>query len=288
MHRNQIAQYLLSSLAFAIAVIAYDSSLNFRPDNVTLNGLYHWVGSYYNGTTRVEITPFSGFAAKEKEQHDGAWCPNLQGKSFNTTFATLLALTEPSKYNAPNIPVNAFFTLWDYDYDFSVEDYDALFEFPWEWGLFSSSPVYEYYALEETKTRSYFNITLEKTDSAPYNLSATISEYGTLDLLDGKSLDFNMTACNSSREVTWTSILISDYWWSQMASNISYPDPSLDIQFDSRNANLTLDGYISARSPNLYGADTKIEAKIKLDSDLGKDHWVWSWQEQWIEQQGIP
>lgn len=49
-----------------------------------------------------------------------------------------------------------------------------------------------------------------------------------------------------------------------MASNISYPDPSLDIQFDSRNANLTLDGYISARSPNLYGADTKIEAKIKV------------------------
>jgi type 1 fimbria pilin len=49
-----------------------------------------------------------------------------------------------------------------------------------------------------------------------------------------------------------------------MGSNISYPDPSLSIQFDSRSANLTLDGYISARSPNLYGADTKIEAKIKV------------------------
>jgi hypothetical protein len=125
--------------------------------------------------------------------------------------------------------------------------------------------VFEYYAFEETKTKSYFNFTLEKTDSAPYNLSATISEYGKLDLFDGaKSLDFNMTACNSSREVTWSSGLISDYWWSKMGSNISYPDPSLSIQFDSRSANLTLDGYISARSPNLYGADTKIEAKIKV------------------------
>jgi hypothetical protein len=50
MRGSLVARLMALGLALATGVAAandaaYDSSLNFRPDNVTLNGLYHWVGS---------------------------------------------------------------------------------------------------------------------------------------------------------------------------------------------------------------------------------------------------
>jgi len=49
MRRPKLTQLTVASLLIARARaandISYDPSLNFRPNNVTENGLYHWVGS---------------------------------------------------------------------------------------------------------------------------------------------------------------------------------------------------------------------------------------------------
>jgi hypothetical protein len=48
---------------------------------------------YYNGSTTIEIQPFSGIAAQEQGS-DATWCPNLKGKTFDIKHDTILALTE--------------------------------------------------------------------------------------------------------------------------------------------------------------------------------------------------
>lgn len=40
--------------------------------------------------------------------------------------------------------------------------------------------------------------------------------------------------------------MISNHYRPSTGSNISYPDPTLDIVFDSKTAKLTLNGYIQA------------------------------------------
>ena len=51
MRRPVASQVVLISLAYAVMIAAkadpnYNASLNFRPNNVSLSDLYHWVGSY--------------------------------------------------------------------------------------------------------------------------------------------------------------------------------------------------------------------------------------------------
>ncbi|KAJ5494843.1 hypothetical protein N7463_010930 [Penicillium fimorum] len=159
---------------------------------------------------RVEILPYSGLAAEAQYEYTGICCVNLQGKSFNIQFDTILAVINPSKYNNGNNAANTFITLWDYDYDFSaLDEDDKLADYPRDWGLFYSVPQNAYYG---NMTHSYFNFTLEKTSRAPYNLSSEISEYGKLDEFDGdKTFDFNMTTCNSTKDIAWSSNLISNY-----------------------------------------------------------------------------
>ncbi|OKP00912.1 hypothetical protein PENSUB_7493 [Penicillium subrubescens] len=65
--------------------------LNFRPENVTLSGLYHWVGWYHNGTTHLEFFPYGGLASSEQSD-----CPDFHNKTITKEYTTVLGLSEPS------------------------------------------------------------------------------------------------------------------------------------------------------------------------------------------------
>jgi hypothetical protein len=94
---------------------------------------------YYNGSTTIEIQPFSGIAAQEQGTSDATWCPNLKGKTFDIKHGTILALTERSKYNLGNNPLSAFLTLWDLGFNFSsLNASEQIKDMPWDWALFSS------------------------------------------------------------------------------------------------------------------------------------------------------
>ena len=95
---------------------------------------------YYNGSTTIEIKPFDGISSQEAGGLDvSTWCPNLKGKTIDTKYDTILALTERSKYNAGNNPLNAFMTLWDVDYNYnSLNKSEQILQMPWDWALLSS------------------------------------------------------------------------------------------------------------------------------------------------------
>ncbi|KAJ5433536.1 uncharacterized protein N7458_012692 [Penicillium daleae] len=268
-----IALGLASTTAFAAVNDAtYDSSLNFRPDNVTSSDLYHWVGSYYNGSTTIEIEPFGGIAAQEEGTNDATWCPNLKDKTYSTKFDTILGLTERSKYNAGNNPLNAFLTLWDVGYNFSsLNASQGITDLPWDWALFSSLPLDSYNG--SFTEPDIFNLTLAETTKAPYNLSSTFTQYGSESTFDTTfPILFNMTSCNGTQDIDWSGYMISNYYWPSTGSNVSYPDPTLDIVFDSKTAKLTINGYIQAvegceekpTNQDFCEADTIIEAKMTV------------------------
>ncbi|RAH57318.1 hypothetical protein BO85DRAFT_514015 [Aspergillus piperis CBS 112811] len=108
-------------LAFIVEVAAkedpdYKPSLNFRPNNVTLSILDNWVGSYYNGTTNVELSFYTGLGSNWSFH-----CPNLVNTTVTKRYdSTVLALTEPNTYNVGYDPVNAFFTMWPNNFNFST------------------------------------------------------------------------------------------------------------------------------------------------------------------------
>ncbi|OJJ98252.1 hypothetical protein ASPACDRAFT_44760 [Aspergillus aculeatus ATCC 16872] len=114
------AHAVILSLAFPFLTTAaddasYNASLPFRPNNVTLlHDPYYWVGSYYNGTTELELTPYTGLAA-----NDSAQCPLLANTTTTVQYDTILALTEPSILNNDSDPVNAFLMLWSPPYRLS-------------------------------------------------------------------------------------------------------------------------------------------------------------------------
>jgi hypothetical protein len=142
-----------------------------------------------------------------------------------------------------------------------------------------------------------FNLTLAETSKAPYNVSSTFTRYGSESTFDTTyPLVFNMTSCNGTQDIDWSAYMISNYYWPSTGSNISYPDPTLDIVFDSKTAKLTLNGYIQAvqgcqenpKSQNFCDADTLIEAKMtitfegtidfyhsdELETDSSKPAWI--------------
>ncbi|XRM43047.1 hypothetical protein ABZX51_006251 [Aspergillus tubingensis] len=202
-------QAILCSLTFAVGIAAkddpdYNPSLNFRPDNVTLSDLYYWVGSYYNGTTDVEILPYAGLASTYS-----SLCPNIANTTVTKQYDTVLALTEPSTYNVGYDPVNAFLTLWPNNFNFSILptysggtlQLDAELEF----GLFSS------------------------------DLSSNLTGYEG----QGEFIS-NFTSCNDSDTVAWDFFLAP---WDINAAGGYLPGAALDLHFDGKTANLSLNGY---------------------------------------------
>ncbi|KAJ5378126.1 uncharacterized protein N7496_005535 [Penicillium cataractarum] len=277
MRGSQIARVVALGLASATLAAAandasYDPSLNFRPDNVTFSNLYHWVGSYYNGSTTIQIEPFGGVAAKEEGTLDTTWCPNLKGNTYNTKFDTILGLTERAKYNAGSNPLNVVLTLWDPGFNFSVLNASKeITDLPWDWALFSALPLDSYNG--SFTEPDLFNLTLAETSKAPYNVSSTFTEYGSDSTFDSTyPIVFNMTSCNGTQATDWSAYMISNYYWPTTGSNISYPDPTFDIVFDDKTAKLTLDAYIQAvqgcedrpQNQDFCEADTLIEAKMTI------------------------
>ncbi|KAJ5152637.1 uncharacterized protein N7482_009115 [Penicillium canariense] len=118
-----------------------------------------------------------------------------------------------------------------------------------------------------------FNLTLAKTDKAPYNVSSALSQYGDENTYAGSFLiPFNMTSCNGTKDTNWAATLISPYLWELAGYNVSYPAPTLDIVFDSETAHITLNAYISAvqgcevhnSNQDFCDAMTIIEAKVTI------------------------
>ena len=118
-----------------------------------------------------------------------------------------------------------------------------------------------------------FNLTLAETTKAPYNLSSTFTQYGSESTFDTTfPIPFNMTSCNGTQDIDWSGYMISNYYWADTGSNVTYPDPTLDILFDNETAKLTINAYIQAaegcgkksENQDFCEADTIIEAKMTL------------------------
>lgn len=219
---------------------------------------------YFNGTTTVQLTPFTGLSANDHDNFNISGCPKLQEKTFSADFDTILAVTERGEYNLGKNPVNAYLTFWPSNINFTaLLPNDEISDMPKIWALFSSeyvgvktlmtqltiySPMY--YFNDIVYVKDNFNFTLAKTNAAPYNLTSTLNDY-----YGEGSIPMNMTRCNSDDTITWDTNLISQTWWHNVGYNYSYPDPVVDLQFDGRSANLTVTGYFDA-TPAPVGKNT--------------------------------
>ncbi|KAJ5936541.1 hypothetical protein N7466_002991 [Penicillium verhagenii] len=232
------------TLSSAVLVAAtedsnYDPSYNFRPYNVTMSALYNWVGSYYNGTTRVEFLPYTGLAAS-----NSSLCPVFRNEIIIKEYPTVLGLTEPSKYNTANDPVNAMITLWPPGFNFSnvppigwiqdISEFKSL-----QWYLWSSTPLYKstFTMSESPKLLNDFDWSLEKTQEPPFNLSGTVID----DEFIGE-FPLNMTSCNRTGEVPWR---LQPIAWNSPFNGVRYPYPTISLQFDHQSANISFEGYFS-------------------------------------------
>ncbi|KAJ5378861.1 hypothetical protein N7509_011980 [Penicillium cosmopolitanum] len=273
MHRNSLVQLAFGLTSAALVSATNDPnfipSLNFRPDNVTSNRLYDWVGSYYNGTTSISVKPFSGVSKQEIGSAESNFCPNLEGKEVKAHYDSILALTERSSQNAGNNSVNVFYTLWDEGFDFSTLKSNAtIADYPWSYGLFSSDPAI---AHNETNIPELFNLTVRKTEEAPYDLSGLLGDsyYNGSDFAGKKTIIYNMTTCNGTKDIPWDGVMLTKKLWSEYDSNVTYPNPSFDVQFDDETANLTLSGYIMSypscgKKATFCEADVLIYAEIEI------------------------
>ncbi|GKZ57839.1 hypothetical protein AnigIFM60653_007443 [Aspergillus niger] len=240
---------VICGVAFMIGVAAkddpdYNPSLNFRPNNVTLSILDYWVGSYYNGTTDVELSFYTGLASNWSHL-----CPNLVNTTVTKHYdSTVLALTEPSTYNVGYDPVNAFFTMWPNNFNFSTlpgPSWDGLkLDASLKFGLFSSDPTYQV----DGKVINNFNWTLNATKGPPYSLSSTLTEY---DPQGGWAS--NLASCNGSDIVEWT---FYPNPYNINGNGFYLPDLVLDLQFDEKSANLSLNGYFIGYQAVKVGTET--------------------------------
>ncbi|KAJ5906778.1 uncharacterized protein N7473_003694 [Penicillium subrubescens] len=173
--------------------------LNFRPENVTLSGLYHWVG-----------------------------CD----------------------------PVNAFFALWPVGFNFStlplgkwLNEISSL-----DYGIFSSNPVYD------NSTESGFDNfvwSTEENQASPYNLSSVLTDYQ----------GFNDFLIDST--TTCLGVEILQWQFAPIPSNGSFngstfTNPVIDLQFDSRTANLSMRGYFEASPQYTDGVEDNVMFAGKL------------------------
>ncbi|KAJ5157814.1 uncharacterized protein N7482_008914 [Penicillium canariense] len=254
----------------------WNPSFPFRPLNVTgLGPLYAWAGSYFNATAQIEIIPVVGW----KNLNDSL-CPSLRGKTFTTSFPSVLAITERGPYNVGTNPVNMYLTFWDPGFNFSTLGRsfpagitgigDLMYTSnPSLAGTLESSPQVPQCLLSErvrhsltltirivypfsndtvitegmvwnsTSVADIFNLTLSPTSKAPYNLTA---ENGGL-FLDRELVAFNATM-DSCSSIESNEYLINP--GAILRSGIPEGDwayPSVNLNFDSRTANITVDGY---------------------------------------------
>ncbi|KAF3395969.1 hypothetical protein F1880_006830 [Penicillium rolfsii] len=237
---------------------SYNASLPFRPNNVTsLHDPYYWVGSYYNGTTELEFTSFTGQVAENSSQ-----CPSLANTTTTVQYDTILALTEPSSsLNGASDPVNAFLLLWDTGFDFSsITTFgNLLIDLPsLQLSILSSSPMWRWSLYPE----NYFNWTLQASD--PYRISSTI----TSDYFGGEgSIIVNMTNCTNTNLVPWIVFLNAGTLANgTSAGDSGWPGMAVNLEFDRTAANYTIQGYFKAY--RAYGENNDRFGGVPVEGQL--------------------
>lgn len=125
------------------------------------------------------------------------------------------------------------------------------------------------YSYNGSEAQDAFNLTLAETSKAPYNVSSTFTNYGSASPKTPLPMGFNMTSCNGTKDIEWAATMISNDYWSDMGSNITFPDPTLDIVFDDKTAKLTLNAYVQAiqgckRHSEFCSADVIVVAKMVI------------------------
>ncbi|OOF93334.1 hypothetical protein ASPCADRAFT_7566 [Aspergillus carbonarius ITEM 5010] len=266
MRRPVASQVVLISLAYAVMIAAkadpnYNASLNFRPNNVSLSDLYHWVGSYYNGTTDVEFVPNIGLAA-----NDSLLCQHLPNTTFTKQYDTVLALTEPSTYNHGFDPVNAFLTLWPPGFNFSTLPLSGQIQYSsaLELGLFSSTPAYA----GVDYIYNYVDWTLRGTRGPPYSLSSALPDYNSI--LGPAGFSVTWAQCDGTGDAQW---LFTPIVLNISSAGLYVPDPVLDLQFDGRTANISLQGYFGGNIDGWdNGWDTVGKFKLSFSGVLDAYH----------------
>ncbi|PYH37344.1 uncharacterized protein BO87DRAFT_394330 [Aspergillus neoniger CBS 115656] len=182
----------------------------------------------------------AGVAAEEDPDYD----PSLNFRSNSVTFS-ILDFWVGSYYNGPTnvefspapimLAVNAFFTMWPNNFNFSRlpgPSWDGLQEdASLKFAMFSSDPNYQV----DGKAVNNFNWTLNPTQGPPYSLSSTLTEY---DPQGGGGS--NLASCNGSDPMEWN---LFPAPWTVNGNGLYLPDPVLDLQFDGKTANLSLNGY---------------------------------------------
>lgn len=103
-------------------------------------------------------------------------------------------------------------------------------------------PVYSYNSSSH-RAETDFNITLQYTQSAPYNLFSTLTDYAGI-----ISVIFNMTGCNSTETTRRAGYSISLGIEDDIIGyNWTYLNPVLNVHFDGEIANVTMEGYLKRR-----------------------------------------
>lgn len=126
-------------------------------------------------------------------------------------------------------------------------------------------------AKNQTNIQNSFNFTVENSKADTYNLSSTLgnSFYSGSRFSGSKNINYNMTVCNGTKDLSWEGAILNKKLWSDYNSNVTYPDPTLDLQFDDKTANLTLRGY-TMTSPScgekakFCPADVIVYAEIQI------------------------
>ncbi|KAF5708535.1 hypothetical protein FMUND_10554 [Fusarium mundagurra] len=242
---NRVAQLHMILLCLLTLCLAkddenYDNSTNYRPRNVTgLGDFYQWVGSYYNATAEVELTPIFGDVWNETifgPNYTDNLCSELKNSTQITKYDTILSILEKGKWNAGSNSVIFWLTL--------IPKSSAGFNVSSLGADFTPSPD-GYWRPQKGKGPDIFNFTTTQADSGAYNISALLQR--NIPESYSSSLNLTMPVCNTTELSGDYSVNIAEFrsWEAEDWDNFRWPN--ISVMFDDKMANLTMDAVFSAR-----------------------------------------
>ncbi|RBR12103.1 hypothetical protein FVER53590_29036 [Fusarium verticillioides] len=258
---NRIVQlhailFCLLTLCLAKEDENYDNSTNYRPRNVTgLGNFYQWVGSYYNATAEVELTPIFGDVWNETifgPNYTDNLCPELKNSTQTIKYDAILSILEKGKWNAGSnsvifwltlIPESlAGFNVSSLGADFTYASQSGGLQFP----LYSVDPSPDgFWRPKEGKGPDLFNFTTTQTKSGAYNISALLQRNEPKSY--SSSLNLTMPVCNTTELSGDYTIDVEEFrsWEEEDWDDFRWPN--ISMLFDGKTANLTMDAVFSAR-----------------------------------------
>ncbi|KAF5534283.1 hypothetical protein FNAPI_12434 [Fusarium napiforme] len=241
---NRIVQlhavlFFLLTLCLAKDDENYDNSTNYRPRNVTgLGNFYQWVGSYYNATAEVELTPIFGDVWNETlfgANYTDNLCPELKNSTQVTKYDAILSILEKGKWNAGSNSLIFWLTL--------IPKSSSGFNISSLGADFTPSPD-RFWRPKEGKGTDIFNFTTTQTKSGAYNISALLQRNEPEQY--SSSLNLTMPVCNATKLSGDYRIDIAEYrsWEEEDWDDFRWPN--ISMLFDDKTANLTMDAVFSA------------------------------------------